>query len=332
MPDGTAPSGRTLSCTYTKYTYTLLSRKVSILSSMQTDPIDDAPDSLRSARWSRERRLQFIDFRLLWERRINRSDLVKFFGISVPQASADIAMYQNAAPGNTRYNASQKYYVASDAFRPAFPTSGARQYLAQLLAIERGILKPQESFLGKTPPMGSVPIPSRTVDEETLKMLVRAVTEVSALEVEYQSLTREEATRRLISPHAFGHDGLRWHVRAYCHLRNKFQDFVIGRILNVGAITKSNVSTMDDKEWHRELTLVLQPHPSLTAAQRRGIEIDYGMDNGKVGMQCRQAMLYYALPRLGLENDGSPRPTHRQVVIANLADIAPFLPSRPNPG
>ena len=46
------------------------------------------------ARWGQERRLEFIDFRLYWEGRINRSDLIDFFGISVPQASLDLAKYQ----------------------------------------------------------------------------------------------------------------------------------------------------------------------------------------------------------------------------------------------
>ncbi|MDQ0080983.1 hypothetical protein J2W35_001320 [Variovorax boronicumulans] len=289
--------------------------------------LDTGSDASRSPRWGQERRLEFIDFRLQWDGRINRADLTRFFGISIPQASADLARYQELFPGNTRYSPSDKYYLTLDTHRPGFQTSGARQYLAQLLALDRGILAPQDAFFGRMPPMASVPVPSRTVDELTLKALVRAVTESGMLEVEYQSVTREESTMRDISPRAFGHDGMRWHVRAYCHLRNKFQDFVIGRILRVGRATKSTVSSLIDVEWDRELSLILEPHPGLSKAQRRGIEIDYGMENGRVPMSCRQAMLYYALRRLGLEDDGTPRPKHRQVVIANLADIAPYLPT-----
>ena len=39
-------------------------------------------------RWGTERRLEFIDFRLYWEGRVNRADLTREFGISVPQASS----------------------------------------------------------------------------------------------------------------------------------------------------------------------------------------------------------------------------------------------------
>lgn len=58
---------------------------------------DDGRDELR---WGIERRLEFIDFRLFWEGRINRSDLTDQFGISTPQASADLARYQEMAPSN----------------------------------------------------------------------------------------------------------------------------------------------------------------------------------------------------------------------------------------
>ncbi|MES2390903.1 MAG: hypothetical protein V4555_04635, partial [Acidobacteriota bacterium] len=50
-----------------------------------------AEEQLLPARWGQERRLEFIEFRLQWEGRVNRSDLVNYFSISVPQASLDFA-------------------------------------------------------------------------------------------------------------------------------------------------------------------------------------------------------------------------------------------------
>jgi len=43
--------------------------------------------------------LAFTEIRSQYEGRINRSDLVKFFGISTPQASADLSFYQNQGAG-----------------------------------------------------------------------------------------------------------------------------------------------------------------------------------------------------------------------------------------
>src|SRR5262245_22310283 len=83
-------------------------------------------------RWSVERRLEFIEFRLYWEGRVNRSDLVHFFAISVPQASADLARYQERAAANIIYDKTAKTYVATPGFHPVLFEPSADQLLAQL--------------------------------------------------------------------------------------------------------------------------------------------------------------------------------------------------------
>lgn len=277
-------------------------------------------------KWSQERRLQFIDFRLQWGGRINRRDVTNFFKISVPQASTDIARYAEVAPGNLEYDASSRTYVATPAFVPHYESSGAPQYLSQLLALERQILTSDQAFLAFRPPMASVPLPCRTVEPKTLAFLLQAIAERAKLQIQYQSIARSEPQERFISPHAFGYDGVRWHVRAYCHLRKGFRDFVLGRILSPGAPVASEVDSSQDLEWHTNVDLILKPDDSLTLKQREGVEIDYGMTNGKVTVPCRQAMLFYTLRTLNFEPNGTPRKGEKQVVIANLAEIKPLLP------
>jgi hypothetical protein len=279
-----------------------------------------------AVKWSQERRLQFIEFRLQWERRINRKDVTDFFKISVPQASADIARYVDLAPGNLEYDASSRTYVATQGFRPLFESTGPRQYLSQLLALDRKIVTDDQSFLSFHPPVASVPIPSRTIESDTLVLMLRAIGERSMLEIRYQSIARNEKQTRYISPHAFGYDGVRWHVRAYCHLRDGFRDFVVGRILSAKPPVASTVDPNDDREWNNILHLVLMPDASLTSEQKRGVEFDYGMTDGTVTIACRQAMLFYTLRTLNFEMNGSPREGERQLVIANLAEIKPYLP------
>ena len=288
-------------------------------------PRDEDADA-GPVKWSQERRLQFIDFRLQWGGRINRRDVTDFFKISVPQASADIARYAEVAPGNLEYDTSSRTYVATPAFAPHYESSGARQYLSQLLALERQILTSDQAFLAFRPPMASVPLPSRTVEPKTLALLLQSIAERAKLRIQYQSIARDEPQERFISPHAFGYDGVRWHVRAYCHLRGGFRDFVLGRILSPSAPTASDVDSSQDREWHTNVDLVLKPDDSLTPKQREGVEIDYGMKNGKVTVPCRQAMLFYALRTLNFEPNGTPRKGEKQVVIANLAEIKSLLP------
>ena len=286
-----------------------------------------SPEASRTVRWSQERRLQFIDFRLQWDGRLNRSDLTRFFQISVPQASMDIRLYSERAPYNLVYDRSSRLYVATPDFSPLFETSGADQYMTQLLALEQQALAPLQSFIEMRPPVASVSLPSRRIDQQALKMLLRAIAEQGKVSARYQSITREEPLLRDISPHAFGYDGLRWHVRAYCHLRQGFRDFVLGRILTVELLRTSDIKARDDLEWNTMVTLELIAHPELSEAQRRGIEIDYGMENGKIALVCRQAMLFYTVRSLNLELNGEPRPQQRHLAIANLDEVRRFLPT-----
>lgn len=64
-----------------------------------------------------EQRLRLIDFLLSQYGTVNRSAVMDFFGVSTPQASADIQAYLTRAPGNATYSPSQKAYVRTDAFQ-----------------------------------------------------------------------------------------------------------------------------------------------------------------------------------------------------------------------
>ncbi len=62
-------------------------------------------------KWNIKQRLEFIEFRLFWEGKINRKDLIDSFHVSVPQASTDIKSYKKKAPGNIYYDKSVKQYL-----------------------------------------------------------------------------------------------------------------------------------------------------------------------------------------------------------------------------
>jgi hypothetical protein len=82
-------------------------------------------------RWGVEQRLEFIEFRLFWEGRVNRSDIIEVFGVSVPQGSKDLALYQEHAPGNVEYHKSAKRY-ATKGFEPRFLRPDPNTYLSRL--------------------------------------------------------------------------------------------------------------------------------------------------------------------------------------------------------
>lgn len=277
------------------------------------------------ASWGLDRRLQFIDFRLRWEGRLNRTDLIEHFGISTPQASLDIARYLELAPGNTEYDRRSRTYVAGQSFKTLFPRSSARRYLSELHAKTTGLLEQGASFIGHAPVVDTAPSPWRAVSDEVVHAVVRAIQDKSAVEVLYQSMTSVDASTRTIAPHALGFDGFRWHVRAYCHKRGRFSDFVLARILDLKGAEPSSVDPGTDTFWHTILTLLLVPHPDLSAAKKRVIELDYCMEDGQVALECRQAFLYYTLRRLGLHTETSSDPSAQQISLRNRTDLQPYI-------
>src|SRR5260370_25857770 len=137
-------------------------------------------------RWSVEQRLEFIEFRLLWDGQLNRSDLTEKFDISVPQASMDLARYQALAPHNLRYDGRLKTYVAASSFKPVVSTPTARQYLSQLRSIADEVLEPNDTWMGWIPPFEVVPLVRRHLGVEILHSATEAIRKPQSIRVNYQ--------------------------------------------------------------------------------------------------------------------------------------------------
>ena len=107
-------------------------------------------------RWSARKRIEFIEARLYWEKKISRKDLADFFDISIPQATKDIKEYSELAPENIIYDASAKQYVATKDFVPKMLEPSSEGYLARLKSLKfRG--DDQKFFNGTIPPFYVMP-------------------------------------------------------------------------------------------------------------------------------------------------------------------------------
>jgi len=274
----------------------------------------------RPSNWGQQQRLEFIEFRLFWEGRLNRSDLIEYFGISRPQASLDVARYIETAPQNITYDKTQKAYLPTRSFRPAIASPEPSAYLDLLLAPSR----PQANFVGWMPPLGLLKYPHRQVKTSVLRQVLLGIREQSMIRVDYQSMNRHGPTERDISPHAIAYDGFRWHTRAYCHVRKSFRDFVLARILKVHSASPSSADHHQDEAWTKALDLVLAPHPDLSAGQKNAVALDYGMKKNRLILRTRRALAFYVLRQLGLDKaSGGPRSQH--IVLLNQDEIEPFI-------
>lgn len=282
----------------------------------------------KKRRWGPEQRLEFIEFMLYWGGELNRSDITDRFGVSVPQASIDLTAYKQLAPENMDYDSSAKRYVPSATFNPLFLKPNPDRYLAQLKALSDGIIELGDTWLPGIPETGVLPIPSRRIDAQVLRALLIAVRDKRGIEIEYQSTSPEspDPLRRWLTPHAFGFDGLRWHVRAFCHRSKGFKDFILGRCRAAGDTRPAATRAEDDWQWQTFFEVVLEPNPDLTENQRGAIAFDYGMTDAKVAVRVRYALLYYFNKRLRLDvADRFDKPRERPVVVANEREFKKAL-------
>ena len=266
-----------------------------------------------------KKRLEFIEFRLFWEGGINRADITEQFGVSVPQASKDLSLYEGKAPGNLVYDKSAKRYLASNNFRPILLVPHADTYLAQLIVSTNTSDELHESWLSAVPDFDMMPIPYRRVQVEVLRAILAAIRNERAIEIEYQPMNVHSPTPewRWVTPHALGTDGLRWHVRAYCHIDQKFKDFILSRCLKVRDEDEAAAKPEADRFWQETFEVSLTPNPALSNAQRLVIAQDYEMVDGKVVVAVRKALLYYFQKRLRLDVADAVDQLHEVPVIVS---------------
>ena len=272
----------------------------------------------KGANWSVERRYEFMEFRVYWQGNINRSDLMEAFGISVQQASKDFANYIEGRKSNITYDKSLRTYLRGKNFKPRYFQPDAAEYFAQLQAVEQGLVPEAQSWISFFPGYAATPVPARGVDPQVLRDVLSAIRDKAALKITYQSMSRPEPTARWIEPHALAFDGFRWHARAFCQNDAVFKDFLLSRIVDVGERGQLTATAEQDEAWNSEVVLEIGPHPELSDTQRRAIEMDFGMVDGRAEIAVRKALLFYALKRLGLDTDpAARRPQDQQIVLKN---------------
>lgn len=235
-------------------------------------------------------RMEYIERCLFWKGELQRADLVDHFGINPAQAATDFRDYMLAAPGNMDYNKSRKRYLPLPTFSPKF-------------------IHPEsvDEFVSMTSPSIKAdvwPLPNRLASSATLQAVVNAIRNHEALEVRYQSMTDPMPSWRWLSPHAFASDGDRWHVRAFCHKRGEFRDFVLGRIIETRESKPTDADPATDMDWHTFVMVVLKPNEQLSADQQLAVACEYQMPpNHELKLSLRKSMLFY------LKAKFSPQPS-----------------------
>lgn len=263
--------------------------------------------------WAERSRLEFIERVLFWRGWINRIDLVQAFGVSKPQASNDLVSYSTLSEGACRYEVRRKRYEAEPGFKPCLVIP---RFWSDLEAIAG-------SVWDASIPLLAVPeLPLRVASDEVCQQVSRAVFSNHAIQIRYWSANSGKAEKRFISPRALANDGLRVHVRAFCHNDKQFKDFVLPRIESVLESVPSDYADVEDTDWMQTVTLKIKANPTLAPVVRKTLEKDYGMKRGVLSLPVRKAMLLYTARRLGfIKFDSEKLPVLNEIGELQLMTI-----------
>jgi hypothetical protein len=273
-------------------------------------------------RWGVRRRLEFIDFRLFWDGRFNRRDMAGTFGISAQQASADIAQYEKLAPENLRYDRAEKAYTRTEAFSPAFIGETIERYLLQLVAIENGWVRLEDTWFDAIPPVEVITLGRRSTDPTVLLHVLDAIRKGLEIDIEYMSLTGSAQSSRSIAPHALAHSAGRWYVRSWSRDHNDFRDYNLNRINAVIDHRSASIDPVLDFEWVHKINLVILPNPRLSAERQAAVASEHGMTDGRLIRPCRLSLSFYLMSEYNLDVEpGVLKPEKQQIILQNRDEV-----------
>lgn len=265
--------------------------------------------------WAAQERLRFIERCLYWRGWIKRKDLAAVFGISPAQATADFQRYQELNPVAMRYDLRVKQYWGTREMACVLQEPDLGEALTLFLDGVAAVAGAVPGRAGLRPDREDgaarvvlLRVPQRSASVVIQRQAFQAVSLGRLWRIRYWSVSARGERWREIGPHAFAHDGSRWHVRAWCAENGDYRDFVLGRIEAAGWPEEECVPPRPDTDWETFETLRLRPWSGLTETQRQAIELDYGMKGGEVRIRVRRALRYYLVQHLRLEAAGPEAP------------------------
>ena len=254
---------------------------------------------MEQAQWQADRQ-QFIEDSLYWIGTVGNIDVRRRFGIAKSLAALDIARYRENQPAPVLYEPRRKVFVAPDNLRPLYANQSLERFLRLTMSGEMAV--------GDAVDLAVLMPPPRPAPVEVSRAVVNAIIASQEIEVRYTSMSSGQS-RRWLAPHAIGHDGLRYHCRAFDFAKSRFSDFVLGRIGAVYGKRRRSVDPKTDDDWFSHVTLELVANPALTAGAQAAVQAEYPFANGILTHSVRRAMLVYLNTRMLLHSDfgGMPR-------------------------
>ena len=279
------------------------------------------------------RRFEFIEFQLGWESAVGRKKIQDQFAISMQQATNDLNAYLDACPNNMLYDPRQKAYVPSPSFRPRLTRGEVSEYLVHLDMLHQGYWSKTEIWINNLPTYDAVSTITRKISPDTFKLVLSAIRTEGCIVARYVSLSSDNLESRMLKPHAIANDGHRWHVRAFDFGKERHSDFVLSRLESPKPSESPAQDVPNDNEWETNVDVILKADTELKKPQRKQLELEYGMTDGRLRLRVRQAMLWYYLRHYGfnlndIDGDAFRNKSSFHLKVSNLKEVEKCLGRR----
>ena len=262
--------------------------------------------------WAVRERLRYVERCAWWRGVVNRHFLADYFGLSLAQVSSDLQAYQEINQGALTYNLSRKRYEGVPGMACVLHEPSIEEAMRMFLpggeaAGQVGRLEGGQPSASGIVAVEVLALPHRPVVPMVARRVFLAVLRRGRVRIHYYSMNSGRAEWRWVRPHAFAHDGSRWHIRAWCDKNHDFRDFSLGRTTDAEWPEEdSGPLPAADTNWETWVTLKLRPHAGLAGTKRSAVELDYGMKDGTISIPVRRAMEDYLRAQLRLPlSDGT---------------------------
>ena len=258
-------------------------------------------------------RFRLIEAVGIWEGGISNARLRDLTGLHTVQVSRLIASYIEANPEDFEHEPAVKRYRWKSG---ATSTVSLDEYLSILVALQRQG-KQAAAFIHE------VRVDLTEITPTVYAILNAACASSKAVEISYRSMTNPKGLTRVIEPHSLIHVGRRWHVRAWCRLRERFSDFNLGRIRAASLLDESSGhAAVDDAGWSRFVKIRIAPHRRLSPDQAEVVKAELFGGAAKWVIQARSCLTTYVIQELRAATDpDAQKPPDYQIEVANVAEL-----------
>ncbi len=254
---------------------------------------------------SKQKRFEYIETQLFWGKGLKAGNLAETFGLSRQAAQAVIDSYRNRFPGQMEYNPYRKRHEPSENFKPMFIRTSPISFLdylrgEKLMSYYRQGEDWSDFEMTDVDRLLRPDLPLRPI-----RVVLSGLLNHQVVRIDYHSKDREPDTRSISPNHLIFADE-RYHIRAYCHKKNAFLDFVLSRISYAELSDEGWVPSREDREWHYIVTLRFKPNPNLPESVQNAILKSYEdkeeVEDGCRIVRCKMALAIYVRRNLLADN------------------------------